>query len=232
MTPRCTPARAWPPAGPRATSARGDVTPIVSLEVDQGRLTAAGTPEDSDDPYNLQPRSTDPAAVAAGSFAALLTADGIHVTGTPVVQTAPARSAVLASVASPPVAAMVEQMLEESNNVIAENLARQVALATGQPASFSGAAQAVTRELRRLGVTSGVHLVDGSGLSPDDAIAPATLVKVLELAVARPGLRTAADRPAGGRFLRHAVGRPERVRRDQRRGARARSGPRPATWAP
>ncbi len=183
------------PGWPAGYISSGDVTPIVSLEVDQGRLTAAGTPEDSDDPYNLQPRSTDPAAVAAGSFAALLTADGIRVTGTPVAQTpvaqtAPAHAGVLASVASPPVSAMVEQMLEESNNVIAENLARQVALATGEPASFSGAAQAVTSELRRLGVTSGVHLVDGSGLSPDDAITPGALVKVLELAVARPGLRT------------------------------------------
>ena len=107
-----------------------------------------------------------------------------------MAQAAPAHAGVLASVASPPVSAMVEQMLEESNNVIAENLARQVALATGEPASFSGAAQAVTSELRRLGVTSGVHLVDGSGLSPDDAITPGALVKVLELAVARPGLRT------------------------------------------
>jgi D-alanyl-D-alanine carboxypeptidase/D-alanyl-D-alanine-endopeptidase (penicillin-binding protein 4) len=80
-------------------------------------------------------------------------------------------------------------MLQESNNVIAENLARQVALATGQPASFSGAAQAVIGTLRRLGVTTGIHLVDGSGLSPDDAIAPETLVKVIELAMARPRLR-------------------------------------------
>ena len=91
--------------------------------------------------------------------------------------------------ASPPLSAIVAQMLEESNNVIAENLARQVAVATGQPASFSGAAQAVIRELRRLGVTAGIHLVDGSGLSPQDAIAPATLVKVLELAATGPALR-------------------------------------------
>jgi D-alanyl-D-alanine carboxypeptidase/D-alanyl-D-alanine-endopeptidase (penicillin-binding protein 4) len=73
--------------------------------------------------------------------------------------------------------------------VMAENLARQVALATGEPASFSGAAEAVTRELRRLGVTAGISMVDGSGLSPRDAMAPATLVKLLELAVAHPRLR-------------------------------------------
>jgi len=177
------------PGWPANYVSTGNVTPIVSLEVDQGRLTAAGAPEDSDDPYNLGPRATDPAGMAAASFAALLAADGIHVTGPPAAQTASAHARGIASVSSPPLAAMVEQMLEESNNVIAENLARQVALATGQPASFSGAAAAVTGELRRLGIGTGLHLVDGSGLSPQDRIAPATLVKVLTLATADARVR-------------------------------------------
>jgi serine-type D-Ala-D-Ala carboxypeptidase/endopeptidase (penicillin-binding protein 4) len=177
------------PGWPAAYVTTGDVTPIVSLEVDQGRLDAAGQPEDSDDPFNLSARSNDPARMAADAFAALLTADGIHVTGAPTAQTAPAQAGEIASVTSPPLSAIVAQMLEESNNVIAENLARHVALATGEPASFSGAAQAVINEVRRLGVTTGIQLVDGSGLSPQDAIAPVTLVKVLEQAVARPGLR-------------------------------------------
>ena len=170
------------PGWPQSYIATGNVTPIVSLEVDQGRLTTAGTPEDSDDPYNLRPRSADPAGVAAASFTGLLAADGIHVTGSPVAQAAPAHALGIASVSSPPLSAIVDQMLEESNNVIAENLARQVALATGQPASFSGAVAAVIRELRRLGVKGGLRLVDGSGLSPQDAIAPATLVEVVEIA--------------------------------------------------
>jgi D-alanyl-D-alanine carboxypeptidase/D-alanyl-D-alanine-endopeptidase (penicillin-binding protein 4) len=177
------------PGWPAAYVSTGNVTPIVSLEVDQGRLTASGAPEDSDDPYNLRPRASDPAAQAAASFAALLAADGIRVTGTPAAQTAPAGAAVVASVASPPLSAIVQQMLQESNNVIAEDLARRVALATGEPASFAGAAAAVTRQLRALGVSTGIRLVDGSGLSPDDAIAPATLVKLLGLAVAEPRLR-------------------------------------------
>ena len=127
--------------------------------------------------------------MAAASFAALLAADGIRVTGSPVAQTAPAHAAGIASVSSPPLSAIVDQMLEESNNVIAEDLARQVALATGQPASFSGAAAAVIGELRRLGVGTGLRLVDGSGLSPQDAISPATLVKVVELATADARVR-------------------------------------------
>ena len=179
------------PGWPAAYISTGNVTPISALEVDQGRLTASGAPEDSDDPYNLRARTSDPAGMAAAAFAALLTADGIHVTGSPVAQRARPNARTLASASSPPLSAIVQQMLEESNNVIAENLARQVALASNQPASYSGAAAAVTTELSHLGVsTSGLHLVDGSGLSPQDKIAPATLVKILQLATTSPRIRS------------------------------------------
>ncbi len=83
-------------------------------------------------------------------------------------------------------------MLRESNNVIAEDLARQVALRTGRPASFSGAAAAVTAVLGRLGVRHGVHLVDGSGLSPRDLLTPAALAAVVRRAAARPAALRAA----------------------------------------
>ena len=175
----------WPPA----YVSTGNVTPVSALEVDQGRLSTDGAPEDSDDPYNLRARTTDPAGMAAAAFAALLAADGIQVTGAAVPQPAPAHAASLASVSSPPLSAIAEQMLQESNNVIAENLSRQVAVKTGRPASYSGAAAAVTAELGKLGVSGGLHLVDGSGLSPRDAIAPTALVKVLGLAATRPRMR-------------------------------------------
>jgi D-alanyl-D-alanine carboxypeptidase/D-alanyl-D-alanine-endopeptidase (penicillin-binding protein 4) len=179
------------PGWPAAYVSTGNVTPISALEVDQGRLTTAGEPEDSDDPYNLRARTTDPAGLAAAAFAALLTADGIHVTGTPAAQPARLNAQILASIQSPPLAAIVQQMLQESNNVIAENLARHVALKNGQPASYSGAATAVTDELKHLGVSpSGLHLVDGSGLSPQDKIAPAALVTTLQLAATNPRIRS------------------------------------------
>ena len=187
------------PGWPAAYVTTGNVTQIVSLEVDQGRLTKSGAPEDSDDPYNLSPRAQHPADMAAAAFATLLKSDGITVAGPASQQTAPRGAQVLASVSSPPVSAIAEQMLAESNNVIAENLARQIAIAVGQAATFAGAAAAETGVLRALGVTGGVRLVDGSGLSPDDAIAPAALIKVLEAAVARPRLRPAlASLPVAG----------------------------------
>ncbi len=168
----------------------GNVTPIVSLEADQGRLTPAGTLEDSDDPVNYSPRTTDPAGMTAAAFAALLGQDGITVTSGPSPSVAPAGAPALASVSSPTLSQIVEQMLQESNNVIAENLARHVAIAMGMPATFAGAADAVTTELRRLGVTTPISLVDGSGLSPEDGIAPETLVRILEVAAGTPRLRS------------------------------------------
>src|SRR6185437_1072829 len=63
--------------------------------------------------------------------------------------------------------------------------------ALGLPPTFGGAASADETELRKLGVTTPISLVDGSGLSPKDAIAPETLVRTLKLAQDTPRLRGA-----------------------------------------
>ena len=95
---------------------------------------------------------------------------------------APASSLVAARVASAPLATLVEQMLEQSDNVIAEVLARQVAVATHLPATFAGAAQAVRTVLASIGVDVGAGMKDGSGLAASDRISPASLVALLRLA--------------------------------------------------
>jgi serine-type D-Ala-D-Ala carboxypeptidase/endopeptidase (penicillin-binding protein 4) len=87
--------------------------------------------------------------------------------------------------------------------VLAEALAREVARATGAQPSFSGAAQAVLAVLRAHGFdVSHATLMDGSGLSVQDAV-PATLLTDLLSAAAAPyqsnadesRQRTAALRP-------------------------------------
>jgi PBP4 family serine-type D-alanyl-D-alanine carboxypeptidase len=105
---------------------------------------------------------------------------------------APPGSGTIAAVSSPPLAEIIEWMLTQSNNVIAENLARQVAIATGRPASFSGAAAAETAVLRGLGLRGEIRLVDGSGLSPLDRITPGAEVQLISLAASasHPGLRS------------------------------------------
>lgn len=181
----------WKPVGaPGNYFSSGNVAPIVGLELDQGRLTASGKPEDADDPLNYRPRSTAPASDAAHAFARLLAKDGIKVRGAPktVGHTRP-QGTIVAAVQSPPLAAIVQQMLTESNNVIAETLARQVALATGRPGTFAGGAAAVAAVAARLGV-HGVHLHDGSGLSPLDRISPRALVALITAAARSGRLRS------------------------------------------
>ena len=179
----------------------GNVTPITSLEVDQGRLTASGAPQDADDPDNFRARSYTPAADAAAAFAGFLRRDGVRVAGRPAPGDQPQGAAVIATVRSPVLSAIVGWMLRESNNVIAENLARQVALRTGRPASFSGGAAAVMAVLGRLGARHGIHLVDGSGLSPLDRVTPQALATVVRLAAwtGQPALRAViAGMPVAG----------------------------------
>ncbi len=170
----------WPAFGaPDNYVSSGNVTIITGLEVDQGRLTARGKPEDADDPTNYRPRSMTPSRDAATAFAGFLRKDGIAVRSGP----APAKSSgqVIAAVHSPPLDQIVQQMLTESNNVIAETLARHVAVATGKPGTFSGGAAAVMATDRALKVT-GLHLFDGSGLSPFNKITPHALVTLIRLA--------------------------------------------------
>ncbi len=176
------------PGWPGSYVATGNVSVITPLEADQGRVTTSGRPADTE--ASSGPRAADPAALAAAAFAGFLAADGITVHGSPAPAPAPTGGVMLASVQSPPLTQIVQLMLEESNNVIAENLARHVAIATGQQPSFSGAAVAETTVLRRLGITGDLTLYDGSGLSPENRIAPDTLVQLIRLAASQPELRS------------------------------------------
>jgi D-alanyl-D-alanine carboxypeptidase/D-alanyl-D-alanine-endopeptidase (penicillin-binding protein 4) len=179
------------PGWPDSYVTTGNVTPVSSLEVDQGRLTASGAPQDTNDPDNYRARTFAPATEAAQAFASFLSGDGIAVHGALRQAVAPRGAARIAAVSSPPLAEIVDWMLTQSNNVIAENLARQVAIASGRPASFSGAAAGEIAVLRKLGIRGGIRLVDGSGLSPQDRITPDAEVQLVRLAASsgRPGLR-------------------------------------------
>lgn len=97
--------------------------------------------------------------------------------------TSPAPGAELGKVESPPVIRLVDIMISSSDNVIAEALARQVALARDQPASFIGAGKAVNEVATELGLPAdqlAVH--DGSGLSRTNRISPSFLTRLLVLA--------------------------------------------------
>ncbi|MCM2427747.1 D-alanyl-D-alanine carboxypeptidase/D-alanyl-D-alanine endopeptidase [Streptomyces sp. RKAG337] len=161
-----------------------NIAPVTSLMLNEGRLdTSDHGPAD---------RSTDPAADTATTFAKLLRARGIKVTGTPAGTPGAAAGTRLATAASAPLSALVERMLTNSDNDIAEALARQTAIAAHLPASFSGAQQAVTAALGRLGLPlAGAKFTDGSGLNRADALSAEQLARLLALAASprHPQLR-------------------------------------------
>jgi D-alanyl-D-alanine carboxypeptidase/D-alanyl-D-alanine-endopeptidase (penicillin-binding protein 4) len=78
---------------------------------------------------------------------------------------------------------VVDWMLEQSDNTIADVLSRQVALAAGGRASFDGSTSAMIAKLGELGLpTAEIKLADASGLSRNNAISPSLLTDLLKLA--------------------------------------------------
>ncbi|NYH92672.1 D-alanyl-D-alanine carboxypeptidase/D-alanyl-D-alanine endopeptidase [Actinopolymorpha rutila] len=152
----------------------GVVARVSALWVDENKLSW---------PSQL-PRAKDPAVAAGDAFVAALRKNGITVTGEPAHGRAPAKAATIASVQSPPLADLIEHVLLVSDNDGAEILARQVAVASGKPATSAGAAAAVKAELARLGVAGAdkISLYDGSGLSRHNRISADVLSKVLVVA--------------------------------------------------
>jgi D-alanyl-D-alanine carboxypeptidase/D-alanyl-D-alanine-endopeptidase (penicillin-binding protein 4) len=155
----------------------GDVSHLSPLEVDGGRV-------DHGEPL----RVADPSAQAASLFAAELESRGLDVRGRPRRAAAPAAGLGIATVPSPPLAALVQRMLTVSDNDLAESLGRQLARREGLPATFAGAADAVRSRLTDLGIpVAGLRLHDASGLSHLDRVAPRTLVAAVRVAATGGG---------------------------------------------
>ena len=107
----------------------------------------------------------------------------------------------LAEVRSAPLAEQVRFMLHESDNLTAEAMARNTALAAGHPGSFEGAAAAVREvleeETRDL---TGLDLTDGSGLSGYTTITAEQLARAVRLAGEREETVAAVETlPLAGR---------------------------------
>lgn len=136
-----------------------------------------------------------PGSVARGPAPAPTAAAGTGRSGAGPGGGFPAPGTELGRVTSPPLQRLVEFMLRTSDNVLAEALARQVALARGEPASFAGAAAAMEKVLAELGVPlGGAELADGSGLSRSNRLTASLLTDLLASAASGP------ERPHAGLF--------------------------------
>jgi D-alanyl-D-alanine carboxypeptidase/D-alanyl-D-alanine-endopeptidase (penicillin-binding protein 4) len=139
--------------------------PVTATAVDGARVSPGSTA-----------RSGQPGIDAGSALADALGARGAAV----VLGEAPAGAKTLATVHSAPISRLVEQALSMSDNMLAEALARQVAIARKLPASFEGSAQAVIAALADAKIdVSGVTLTDGSGLSRNDRVPASVLTAVV-----------------------------------------------------
>jgi serine-type D-Ala-D-Ala carboxypeptidase/endopeptidase (penicillin-binding protein 4) len=160
----------------------GYIAPIEALMVDGGRV---------DPTLQDTPRVEEPALAAGRALADKLGAEVVE------EGTAPPGAIGLGAVSSAPVNELVEHALRSSDNVLAEMLAREVALARGAEPTFAGAAQEVLAALRQAGLDpSGAELVDGSGLSKQNQVPPRLLADVLAVAA------SPAQGPLDTQFLR------------------------------
>ncbi len=166
--------------------ASGYVAPLTSLAVDVGRLT----------PDRYAWREADPSMAAAEVLATRLAERGVPVAGLPLRGTSVAGAQVLASVASAPLREVAAQTLADSDNTLADLLARRVAAEAGVPAAadgtlFASSGDAVLDAVEDMGVDVGAAtMVGGSGLGEGSSMAPAVLAGVLA--------RASAPKPPAG----------------------------------
>jgi serine-type D-Ala-D-Ala carboxypeptidase/endopeptidase (penicillin-binding protein 4) len=161
----------------------GDIAPIESAMIDAGRIQ----------PTTVNSRrSRTPALDAGRELAKALGLDPGAVT----IAAAPSGARQLAVVQSAPLVQRLSEMMDHSDNVMAECIAREVAAAINRPLSFAGAVDAVTNRLSNAHIdTTAAALVDSSGLSIDDRLTAKTLDGAVQAAAGpdQPSLRALLD---------------------------------------
>jgi D-alanyl-D-alanine carboxypeptidase/D-alanyl-D-alanine-endopeptidase (penicillin-binding protein 4) len=170
------------------------IGPLSALVVDRNQVRPDGDYAANPLPGNLP------------YFRAALLRAGVRVDGPNVGGAAPAGGAVMAALASPPIGDLVGEMLNQSDNLIAELLVKEVghrtagAGGTPAPGSTAGGLAAITDAVRRLGVPLAGMAADGSGLSRDDHRSAREWRALLQAALPRPWAeRLVGSLPLGAR---------------------------------
>lgn len=155
----------WDSSWSRDAAQNGFISRVSALQVDGDRQNPK---------VELSPRTDRPAQRAGEAFVAALRSAGnagrfVRVT----FGTAPAGAAVLASVESQPVSELVRYMVKESDNTVAEMLARHISLESGGGGTAASLGEALPGALAGLGLPlEDITLRDGSGLSNLNRVTP------------------------------------------------------------
>jgi D-alanyl-D-alanine carboxypeptidase/D-alanyl-D-alanine-endopeptidase (penicillin-binding protein 4) len=150
-------------------------------------LTITGFIRPGAAPYRMTISTGNPTQWFVSLLRDRLIRSGVPVTGRAAdlddVQPAPDRSAatVIYTYRSQPLSAIVRAMLKDSINLYGEALMRLNAASGGVPATNDMALDGLRKRMAAWGIPKdGEHLVDGSGLSRRDLIAPETLFTLLK----------------------------------------------------
>jgi D-alanyl-D-alanine carboxypeptidase/D-alanyl-D-alanine-endopeptidase (penicillin-binding protein 4) len=149
----------------------GQVGPIGALTVNHGFA-------DFPPPVPVD----DPALYAAEQLTVLLERSGIDVASDARAGTVDGASHPLGAIRSPRLADIVAGMLTSSDNTTAEMLLRELAVADGAGNDTIAGVTAMRAAIDELGIgLDGATLLDGSGLSPGNAVDCNALLSVLTL---------------------------------------------------
>jgi len=150
----------WQPSWLRKEQVDGYSSEVTGLQVDGDR---------ADPSANVSTRSDNAVMSAGQAFANALgvpnasLAEGVATAGSPQ----------LGQVLSAPVSTMIPDALLRSDNTEAEMLARLVAVKLGVGSDFAALNVAIPQALATYGIATGaLTIVDGSGLSDDNAVPP------------------------------------------------------------
>jgi len=148
------------------------------------RVLVSGVVRAGDD-ADVFPRSvSDPGLYAGAVFKMQLEANGIRVDGEVVRGACSACGHELLRFKGRPLSQVVQLFMKYSNNAIAESLLKAIgARSSGGQGSWQSGLAAIRQRLVDLGLPAeGIHMVDGSGLSPRNRLSPRVLVEALMLA--------------------------------------------------
>ena len=153
--------------------------PTSSMAVDGGRNWNGAKPADPDVFSTYPALSMQPARDAVAVFQQRLAEQGITVQGAVEQGSTPAPSSPIATVRSASLSEIMAFAMRHSDNSLAEEFGRLLALKTGTDNSPNGAVRAVKNTLEKQGISmSGLDMRNCSGLTEDSKVTARTLLEI------------------------------------------------------
>lgn len=187
----------WHPTWDKRGISQGYQAPVSALQIDAGRLTSSRNKN-----LFIGQRTSSPVNQAGVLFLSSLKTAGLAQSAKTSKGKLPEGAIEIASVQSQPISRWIENTLRVSDNALAEALGRLSSLALGFDGSMESLTDAYAKVLEARGIsTKGMKIIDGSGLSRLNLVAPAVVNQVLAQAYKDPVKHAAmlAGMPVSGK---------------------------------